>query len=210
MAKAREIKKRITAVTKTKKITRTMEMVSTSRLKRYQNVVMSSRPYSEALTDVLGGLISSPAARAHPLMEKRDEVRSAAILLLSANRGLCGAFNNNLCRRTLDLYDELSDQGLETRLLVSGKKGISHFRHRGLELLWQDTGLPDDQSVNKVRELSNFLIEGFLSRKVDQVHVVYSRFVSAGRQVMTTEQLLPLAVETDAPEREAAQVDFIF
>jgi len=209
MAKAREIKTRIVAVTKTQKITRTMEMVATSRLKRYQNMVMASRPYSSALTEVLGGLATSPEAMAHPLMEKRKELSNAGILVLSANRGLCGAFNNNICRLAASLYGEFSRQRRGVKLLVSGKKGISFFRHRGIETAFQDTELPENQSMEKIREISRLLIDDFLSKTVDQVQVVYSRFVSAGRQEIVSEQLLPLTVPT-GPEREAVETDFIF
>ncbi|MBN2290122.1 MAG: ATP synthase F1 subunit gamma, partial [Candidatus Glassbacteria bacterium] len=209
MAKAREIKNRIVAVTKTRKITRTMEMVATSRLKKYQKVVLSSRPYSEALADVLGGLATSPEALAHPLMEKRAEVKNVALLVLSANRGLCGAFNNNICRTAQLLYHEFSGRRTGVKLFTSGKKGISYFRHRGYEAAWKDIELPDDQSVEKTRQLGRLLIEDFLCREVDQVHVVYCRFVSAGRQETATEQLLPLTAPA-GPEREAVETDFIF
>ena len=209
MAKAREIKYRIVAVTKTQKITRTMEMVATSRLKRFQGVVFASRPYSEALTEVLGGLITSPEAMAHPLMEKRNEVSKVGILALSANRGLCGAFNNNICRNAQLLYREFSEQRIEPRLFVSGKKGISYFRHRDFPMAWEDTELPEDQSAEKIREVSQLLIDEFLKGSLDQVHVIYCRFVSAGRQETVAEQLLPLDVPT-GPEREAVETDFIF
>ena len=209
MAKAREIKKRIIAVTKTQKITRTMEMVATSRLKRYQKVVFASRPYSEALTDVLGGLITSPEAMAHPLMERRAEASKTAILVLTANRGLCGAFNNNICKKSHLLYHEFSVRKMKVKLFVSGKKGISYFRHRDIEMAYQDTDLPEDQSLEKIREISRLLINEFLSGAVDQVHAAYCRFVTAGRQEVVTEQLLPLTVPTGL-EREAVETDFIF
>ncbi len=196
MAKARKIKKRIVAVTNTQKITRTMEMVATSRLKRYQKMVFASRPYSEALTEVLRGLITSPEAVRHPLMQRREEVKNAGIVVLSANRGLCGAFNNNICRKAQLLYLDLSKQNMGVKLYISGKKGISYFRHRDYQPDWQDTALPDDQSAEKTRELSGLLIDEFLAGAVDQVHVSYCRFVSAGRQEIVTEQLLPLTVTT--------------
>ncbi|MFC1537713.1 ATP synthase F1 subunit gamma, partial [Gemmatimonadota bacterium] len=162
-----------------------------------------------ALTEVLGGLISSPEAMAHPLMEKRAEVKNVALLVLSANRGLCGAYNNNICKKAQLLHQELSRQGKKVDLYISGKKGLSYFRHRGLEPAWKDIELPDDQSVERTRELGRVLIDKFLSGAVDQVQVSYSRYISAGRQETAIEQLLPLTVPA-GPEREVVETDFIF
>ncbi len=127
----REIKNRIMAVGKTKKITRTMEMVSTSKLKKWQNVVFAARPYDQALREVLRKLSGSPAASAHPLMAQRKQLRRAAVVVLTSNRGLCGAFNTTLSRVARLRFEELRAQGVEAELYVVGKQALSYFRHSG-------------------------------------------------------------------------------
>ncbi len=213
MAKLKDIKNRIGAVSKTWKITRTMEMVSTSKMKRWQNVVLSGRPYSEALAEVLRQLRSSPAATSHPLMAKRDPVKKAAILFLSSNRGLCGSFNTNICKKARSLYNKYRSQGIEVKLLGIGKKGISFFNHQGIPLDYKDITLSDsfgaEETGNYTAELTKLLSEDFLSGEVDQVDVAYYRFISSGRQELVSEQLLPLTAPT-GPEREARETDFIF
>ena len=213
MAKLKDIKNRIGAVSQTWKITRTMEMVSTSKMKRWQNVVLSGRPYSEALAEVLRQLRSSPAATSHPLMAKRDPVKKAAILFLSSNRGLCGSFNTNICKKARSLYNKYRSQGIEVKLLGIGKKGISFFNHQGIPLDYKDITLSDsfgaEETGNYTAELTKLLSEDFLSGEVDQVDVAYYRFISSGRQELVSEQFLPLTAPT-GPEREARETDFIF
>jgi F-type H+-transporting ATPase subunit gamma len=209
MAKAREIKKRIHAVRTTKKITRTMEMVSTSKLKKFQNVVLASRPYSQALKEVLQNLSNSPAAKAHPLMEKREPAARVGLLVITSNRGLCGAFNNNICRQAQKLHADYLSQGSQVELFSIGKKGSAYFRHLNLEPVYRNTSLTDQLNGEEAGELAVSLIKAFLTRKLDRVDIVYCRFVSAGQQKVTVEQLLPLSLPTDA-KREEKEVDFIF
>lgn len=213
MAKLKDIKTRIGAVSKTRKITRTMEMVSTSKMKRWQKIVLSGRPYSEALAEVLRQLSSSPEALDHPLMARRDPVKKAAVLFLASNRGLCGSFNINICRKAHSLYDKYSSQGIEVKLLGIGKKGISFFKHQGIALDYQDITFSDsfhaEETGNYTQEMTRQLTGEFLSGSVDRVDVTYHRFISSGRQELVSEQFLPLTAPTD-PEREAKETDFIF
>ncbi|MEA1997678.1 MAG: ATP synthase F1 subunit gamma [Gemmatimonadota bacterium] len=209
MATLQDIKKRITTVGKTHKITKTMEMVSTSHMKRWQNVVLSSRPYSEALTEVLLQLSSSPEARAHPLMKEREEVRKTAVILLTSNRGLCGAFNNHICKRAQMLSEKYKEDGIEAELYAVGKKGISYFNHLEIPLAYKDNTLTDGFSVEKSSEFTELVTGAYISGRVDRVEVVYNRFVSSGRQELTVEQLLPLTAPS-GPAREALETDFIF
>lgn len=209
MAKAREIKKRINAVRTTRKITRTMEMVSTSKLKRFQNMVTASRPYSRALADVLDALRGSPAAKAHPLMRERDSVGRVGLVVLASNRGLCGAFNNNISRLALDRLRGYERDGVETDLFLVGKKSISFFRHRHVDAAWTNTSLADQLTAEESSEFARMLIKQFLSGNLDRVEVAYSRFISAGQQAVTLERLLPLSLPV-RDERETEDTDFIF
>ncbi|HUU28101.1 MAG TPA: ATP synthase F1 subunit gamma [archaeon] len=209
MAILRNIKKRIVGVGKTRKITRTMEMVSTSKMKRWQTVVLSSRPYSEALAEVLCSLSSSPEALAHPLMQPREEIRKTAILFITSNRGLCGAFNNNISRTAHLLYNEYKSKGLAVELFGVGKKGIFYCNHKRLPLAYKNITVVDTFTSEESKELTRLLTEAFLSGSVDRVEVVYCRFISSGRQEVTVEQLLPLTAPS-GPERESTETEFIF
>ncbi|MCE5273365.1 ATP synthase F1 subunit gamma [bacterium] len=209
MAKAREIKKRITAVRTTRKITRTMEMVSTSKLKRFQDMAVASRPYSEALGEVLKALRSSPAAKSHPLIVERTPLKRVGLVALTSNRGLCGAFNNSIARLTLEKCKEYKSKGIEVDLFLLGKKGNAFFRHRNLPAAYSDITLADQFTSEGSVEFARLLMQKFLSGEIDQVEVAYSRFLSAGSQSIRMERLLPLAAPTGS-EREATETDFIF
>jgi F-type H+-transporting ATPase subunit gamma len=209
MAKAREIKKRINAVRTTRKITRTMEMVSTSKLKRFQNLAVASRPYSEALAEVLKALRGSPAASSHPLFVERDPVHRVGIVVLTSNRGLCGAFNNSISRLALDKALDYRSKGVEVDMFLIGKKGNAFFRHRHIPAAYSNIVLNDQFTSEGCIEFADLLMNKFLSGEIDCVETAYSRFVSAGQQSIRIERLLPLAPLKEV-EREGASTDFIF
>jgi len=209
MAKAREIKKRINAVRTTRKITRTMEMVSTSKLKRFQDMAVASRPYSEALGEVLKALRSSPAAKSHPLIVERTPLKRVGLVALTSNRGLCGAFNNSIARLTLEKCKEYKSKGIEVDLFLLGKKGNAFFRHRNFPAAYSNISLTDEFTSEGCVEFARLLMQKFVSGEIDQVEVAYSRFVSAGSQSIRLERLLPLAAPAGS-EREATETDFIF
>src|SRR5581483_1522501 len=131
MAKGRELKSRIKSVEGTRKITRTMEMVATSKLKRAQDRVVAARPYARALAEVIGDLYSPALAEAFPLLRQPAAVRRAAVLLITSNRGLAGAFNANLIREARELLGRLEREGTETALHIVGRKGLGYFRYIG-------------------------------------------------------------------------------
>ena len=193
MAKEREIKRRIRSVENTRKITRTMEMVATSKLKRATDRVRAARPYAEALADVVHGLYSPALAEQFPVLRQPAEVKRAAVLLLTANRGFCGAFNAGLIREASRLVAELEAQGIETELHAAGKKGISYFRFRGRELLTDDTDVGDAPTMEDAGRVVDPLREAFERGDVDAVYVVSSEFRSAMSTPPVTARLLPVA-----------------
>lgn len=206
MAKARELKGRIRSVQNTRKITRTMEMVATSKLKRAQDRVAAARPYAERLGEVIGRLLTPELAARYPLLRQPGEVRRAAVLLLTANRGLSGAFNANLIREARNLVRDLRAKGVETELHISGKKGISFFRFAGETLRTAVTDVGDRPSAADAERLVNGLMEGFVDGSFDAVYVVYAKFNSALSTPPVTLQLLPVR----APEgTTAADVDYV-
>ncbi len=193
MAKEREIKRRIRSVGNTQKITRTMEMVATSKLKRATDRVRAARPYADALSDVVEGLYSPSLAEQFPVLRQPAEVQRVAVLLLCANRGFCGAFNANLIRETLRVIDRLEGDGVAVELHVAGKKGIAYFRFRGRELMTSDRGVGDQPTLEDAGRIADPLRERFEQGEIDAVHVVSAEFRTAMSTPPVTSQLLPLS-----------------
>ncbi|MDX1566437.1 MAG: F0F1 ATP synthase subunit gamma, partial [Longimicrobiales bacterium] len=152
--KAREVKRRIKSVDNTRQITRTMEMVATAKLRRATDRVYAARPYAEALDTIVRSLYAPQLSEKYPLLRQPEETRRAAVLLLTANRGLCGGFNANLIRQARELLSRLQDDGIETELHVVGKKGISYFRFQGVPMASTRTDIGDEPTVDDAESLA--------------------------------------------------------
>jgi len=208
MAKARELKGRIRSVQNTRKITRTMEMVATSKLKRAQDRVAAARPYAERLAEVVRRLINPELAQRFPILRQPEQTRRAAVLLLTGNRGLAGAFNTNLIRQARELLRDLRGRGIDAELHVSGKKGISFFRFMGENLRTAVTDMGDRPGAADAERLVNGLMERFVAGELDAVYVIYAQFKSALSTPPITVQVLPVQTP-EAGEGEARSVDYI-
>ena len=194
MSKPREIKRRIRSVENTRQITRTMEMVATSKLKRASDRVYESRPYGDALEELVSGLHGLEATDRFPLLRIPEETRSAAILLVTANRGLAGAFNVNLIRRARALLSDFRSRGIRTELHVAGKKGIAFFRFQGevMSNSWTDIG--DHPTVEDAERLVEGLRARFEEGALDEIWVVASEYRSALSTPPVSKELLPIRV----------------
>src|SRR5215210_7124919 len=199
MAKGRELKGRIKSVENTRKITRTMEMVATSKMKRAQDRVVAARPYANSLTEVIANLYTPELAERFRLLRQPAEVKKAAVILLTSNRGLAGAFNANLLKEARNLLARLGEQNVEPELHVVGKKGLGYFKYIGRAVV---TGQP---TVANAAELVDGLIERFASGDIDAVYVIYSKFNSALSTPPTSQLILPVT----PPERKGPQPDYI-
>jgi len=198
MAKGRELKRRIKTVENTRKITRTMELVATSRMKRAQDRVTAARPYARALGDVIAGLYSPDLADRFPLLRQPERARKAAVILLTSNRGLCGGFNANLIREARGLLRKLRDQGTDIELHVVGRKGIGYFRYVGQAMASQRTDITDRPKAEDASSLVDGLMTDFVSGALDAVYVVYAQFRSAISTPPKSERLLPVEPPTKA------------
>jgi F-type H+-transporting ATPase subunit gamma len=206
MAKARELKGRIRTVQNTRKITRTMEMVSTSKLKRAQDRVAAARPYAERLSGVISRLLTPELAGRYPLLRQPAQVRRAAVLLITSNRGLAGAFNANLIREARTLLARLRSEGAEAELHAAGKKGIQFFRFAKETLHTAVTDVGDRPGADDASRLIDGLTQRFVDGELDAVYVVYAKFNSALSTPPTTMNLLPVV----APEGgETGELDYI-
>ena len=192
MAGAREVKRRIKSVENTRQITRTMELVATSKFKRATDRVYAARPYAAALSGIVRSLYSADAAERYPVLRRPVEVKRAAVLLLTANRGLAGGFNANLIRETRHLLDDLRSRGIETELHVAGKKGIAFFRFRGEPMKTARTDIGDNPQISDAESLVAPLRARFETGQVDVVYLVSSDFRSAMSTPPRVKELLPI------------------
>jgi F-type H+-transporting ATPase subunit gamma len=197
MAKGRQLKGRIRSVQNTRKITRTMELVSTSKLKRVQDRVVAARPYAEALREVLADLVTPELAERFPLLRRRAAPGKggptrAAVILLTSNRGLAGAFNSNLIKEARRRVEELERAGYTVDLYGIGKKGIGFFKyvHRKLALERMDIG--DKPTADHAAEVSQPLIDAFSAGTLASVDLVHAKFISALTTPPTTTRILPV------------------
>jgi F-type H+-transporting ATPase subunit gamma len=205
MAKGRELKGRIKSVENTRKITRTMEMVATSKMKRAQDRVAAARPYSLALGEVISSLYSPELAELFPLLRQPAQIRRAAVILLTTNRGLAGAFNANLIREARNLLAELDRTGVAVQLHVVGRKGLGYFRYVGRELATSKTDLSDRPTAQDAADLIAQPMADFASGAIDAVYVIYARFQSALSTPPTSERVLPVT----PPEEKGTRRDYL-
>ena len=203
MAGYADVKRRIKSVENTRQITRTMELVATSKLKRATDRVRATRPYAEALHEIVSGLYSPSLSEKYPILRRPDVTKRAAILLCTTNRGLAGGFNANLIKRARNLMEDLRGQGIETELHVAGKKGIAFFRFRGVEMLTQRTDISDHPTVDDAESLIAPIRERFESGEVDAVYLISSKFKSAMSTPPRTRDLLPIEVDAQASSADA-------
>ncbi|HET9949310.1 MAG TPA: ATP synthase F1 subunit gamma [Longimicrobiales bacterium] len=192
MPGAREVKRRIRSVENTKQITRTMELVATSKLKRATDRVYAARPYAQALEEIVSGLYSPALAEKYPILRRPEKAERAAVLLLTANRGLAGGFNANLIRQARGVLDELRARGTEPELHVAGKKGIAYFKFRGEKMATQRMDIGDRPTMDDAESLVAPLRARFESGEVDAVYLVSSIFKSAMSTPPHTRELLPI------------------
>lgn len=205
MAKGRELKGRIKSVENTRKITRTMEMVATSKMKRAVDRVAAARPYAEALSEVISSLYSEELAARYPLLRQPESIRRAAVVVLTSNRGLAGAFNSNLLKEARQLIGELEAQGVEVEVHTIGRKGTGFFRYVNREM--KTTALLADRpSAADSASLVDTLMADFVSGTLDAVYVVHAAFRSALSTPPSRLAVLPVAAPVAGG---AAQRDFL-
>ena len=189
MATLREIRRRIRSVRNTAQITKTMEMVSAAKLRRAQSVVEAARPYAAILREVLDNLAQASGDVLHPAFLRRDEVKKRALVLLTSDRGLAGAFNANLIRAA---EIRIRETGRPTRLVLLGKKGYDYFRRRSADILAYRSDLAGVADWSYAEALSRDLLERFLNGEFDEVELVTTHFKSALSREIVVEPMLPL------------------
>jgi F-type H+-transporting ATPase subunit gamma len=196
MATLRDIKRKIGAVKKTKQITRAMNMVAASRLRSTQMKMEHFAPYARKFSEVLQNLSSRVDREAHPLLVAREKVSRVALLHFTSDRGLCGSFNVNSITRAEKWIREQESRGVTVQLISIGKKGRDYFRKKKVQIVAEYTGLYGKFDFSLVTKMAAGLIGQYLNGEVDEIYMLYSRFLGMAKQEPTVVKLIP----TETPE----------
>ena len=217
MASVQDLKRRIRSIRNTRKITKAMELVASARLRRAQARIEAMRPYADRMMELMVGTArASSSVRGLPLLHRRTEERAVAILPLTGDRGLAGAFNAQVLRHALALDRRLRSEGKRVRWLVSGRRGASTLRFRRYEVLQAWTGFSDRPSYADAQAIAHRVAELYVEEEVDRVVVVYNHFVSPLVQRVVEQDVLPIPEQVleaggeDAERRTALLGDFIY
>lgn len=207
-AQLRTLRKRLKSTQSIKKITKAQELVATSRIAKAQERVAASLPYARAMTSVMTSLASNASIN-HPLLQPRAEVRRAGVLVVTADKGMCGAYNANVIRTAEQMVSRLAEEGKTPVLYVVGRKGVDYYRFRSRKIEQSWTGFTQAPRVSDAQEITRTLLAAFMSGAddvgdeagadgilgVDELHIVHTRFVSLLTQTPDPRQLAPLEVE---------------
>jgi F-type H+-transporting ATPase subunit gamma len=192
MANPRALDKRRKSVRNIKKITRTMELIATARFKKAMDRAAAATAYTNRITKVVSDLASGGLDVSHPLLEQRPEVKNARLLVLTANRGLCGGYNGNAIRLGAVTKKQLDEICPNTNMDVSGKRGINGYKFRSMKVDQQFLQFDDQPKYTEVETIANVYLQQFIAGELDRLDVVYTQFHTIARQNVVVETLLPL------------------
>lgn len=212
MPSLKDVKSKIAGVGKTKQITKAMNMVASAKLRGAQARIERFRPYAEKYRDVLSDVAAKADGAAHPLLERRTERHVTVVVLATSDRGLCGGFNAMLIARALDIAAERAREGGTVKFICVGKKGRDAIRKSGYEILsaYTDLGSVD---FGIATGIGKDVVSGYINRTMDEVVVVYGRFVTVSRQAATALPVLPVqpaAADAPARQEEGAAEDYVY
>jgi F-type H+-transporting ATPase subunit gamma len=210
LASTQDLKRRVRSITNTRKVTRAMELVASARLRRAQMRIESMRPYADRMLELMAGVSQAAGAVRLPLLERREQIRTVAIVPVTADRGLAGGFNAQVIRRSLALMREHRAEGREVVWFSTGRKASSTLRFRRLSVTQSWTGFSERPAYSDAQAIAHAVAEAYTSGEVDTVYVVYNAFVSALTQKVTVRELLPIPtdlLEGGEEEREDERTD---
>ena len=216
MATLREIRRRVTSVKSTQKITKAMKMVAAAKLRRAQAELVSTRPYAHKMNELLRHLVTKIDLSIHPLLQER-EIKRILLVVVSGDRGMCGAFNGNIVKSAVDhlntQYPQLMNEQDGVRIVTVGKKATDFFSKRNYNLYTKHVGLFGNLHFGHARTILQQLVDDYLKGNYDKVEIIYNEFKSVIQQRIVVEQILPIPPEQIQKSKELhmlAQVDYIY
>ncbi len=192
MAGAREIRTKIKSVGNTRKVTRALEMVSASKIRKAQDLMKSSRPYARAMRQVIGHIAKANSEFRHPFLEDRETVKRVGYIIVSTDRGLAGGLNSNMFRKVLAEIREWQSKGAEVDIIAIGSKATGFFRRLKVNLVGSVSHLGERPQVEKLVGVIKVMLDAYIERRIDRLTLVYNHFVNTMTQSPTFDQLLPL------------------
>jgi F-type H+-transporting ATPase subunit gamma len=216
MATVQDLRRRVRSITNTRKITKAMELMAATRLRRAEARIEAMRPYADRMLELMAGTArASTSVRGLPLLQQREQERNVAVVPLTGDRGLAGAFNSQILRRALALERQLRGDGKQVRWVGVGRRGVGSLRFRRFDLAGEFIGFTDEPRYADAQAIAHRVAELYTEEEVDRVTIVYNHFESPLVQRVTVQDVLPLSedlLETSEEERQedALRGDFIF
>jgi len=209
MSGAKEIRSKITSIKKTQKITRAMEMVAASKMRKTQDRMAASKPYANKIYEVVRHIARAQSEYRHPFMTRR-EIKRVGLIVVTSDRGLCGALNSNLLRETVKRMRNWHDEEKEIDLCVIGRKGQAFYKSAGGRVIASVDQLGDSPTVADLIGVVKVMLDAFTNGEIDALHVVYNQFVNTMTQTPLVKQLLPLPVAEEDSEKLGHHWDYIY
>ena len=197
MAGAREIRTKIKSVNNTRKVTRALEMVSASKIRKAQDLMRASRPYSRAMRQVIGHLAHANVEFKHPFLVERETIKRVGYVIISTDRGLCGGLNTNLFRKAISDIRTWQDKGVEVDLVCIGQKAVQLFRRLKVNMVGSVTHLGERPQIAQLIGVIKVMLDAYSGGQIDRLQLVYNDFVNTMTQRSTIDQLLPLPPSSD-------------
>jgi len=214
MASLKEIKTRIGSTKKTKQITKAMEMVSAAKLNRAQGKAEAFQPYTDKIQEVVSSIAAGSEDVSHPMLTDRTEVKKTGYIVITAEKGLCGAYNSGLLRETMKIINKRHKSTDEYGLIVMGRMGRDFFKKRNMPIYQEIVGIPDQPEYTDIKSIASTTVQMFEDELFDEVYIHFNHFVSAINYRVTESKLLPLTNiatnEEDDSQSSAANLDYIY
>lgn len=210
MASSKEIRNQIKSVKNTQKITKAMEMVSVSKMRKAQDRMRQARPYAEKIRNITAHLSTANPEYVHPFMQKREAVKNAGIIMVTSDKGLCGGLNTNIFRAVSHKMQELHDQGVGIQATAIGSKGLGFLSRAGVKIISHLVQPGDVPHIDKLVPVIEVQIDAFLNGEIDVIYLAYTRFVNTMTQAPVVEQLLPLHDDHLGKPSEAYSWDYLY
>ena len=208
-ANMKEIKARIDRVKSTSQITKAMDIVSSTKFKRFQALTLASRAYSRALDETFENIVSSLQGDKHILFDGKSEVKKVAIVIMTSDRGLCESFNNNALKELEKLVNKFQRDGKDVPVITVGKKGRDFCKRRNIEIDSEYVQMIPETMFDKAKNISEEIVRFYMSNLYDEVYLIYSKFISAISYELSIEKLLPVAKSTKSDETKKVK-EYLF